>query len=75
MSIDLFVQELEICGALILGFSSLRLIGVLIGVPVGFVIVPLIILTVVIRRLEMEVIAESVLAVWRVLASLVIYLA
>ena len=61
--LDFFVQKLEIRRALILSFCSLRLVGVIIGVPVGFVIVPLIILTIVIRRLKMEVIAKSVLAV------------
>lgn len=44
----LLVQEVEISGALILGLCGLLLGSLLLGIPVGLVVIPLILLTIVI---------------------------
>jgi uncharacterized membrane protein YGL010W len=58
-----FIEEVEVSSAFILGLVGLVGLFLLIDVPVGLVIIPLVFLTVIIGRLQVEVIAESLVAV------------
>ena len=61
----LIVQELQISFALVLGFRGLLLGDLFLAVPVGLVLVPLVVLAVVVRGLELEVVTQSLFAVCR----------
>lgn len=64
----LLVQEVQISSALVLGLVSLACLLFLLSVPVGLVVIPLIFLAVVVSRLEVEVVTESLIAVCYLLA-------
>lgn len=59
----LLVEEIKVSSALVLGLSRLASLFLLFGVPVGLIIIPLILLTIIVSRLEVEVIAQSLVTV------------
>lgn len=65
----LLVEEIKVSSALVLGLGRLAGLFLLFDVPVGLVIIPLILLTIIVSRLEVEVIAQSLVTVCNLLVS------